>query len=271
MAIAWVNGATADGGTNPASMALTVSLTPGNYVIIGVALPTGGSVSSITDNSVTPGTYGRVSFQTVQLDVEMWVGLVPSTAPTTITVNLAGSPATGFAVLGQYSGFYGPSGVGTTASSAGSTTPGSGLNKTTLYANDFVISVLGWNISAAAPSIAQANGIMREDGNSTGAVTKVGAALVDNTSATAGTSLNNDVTLGNSESSGAVIMELFTLTPNLSVAVPSGGAGVYAGWPNSTVLVMSTFQVTDAPTYVVLSVQRPTPFNPEGSPIIVDA
>lgn len=274
MAMAWVNGTTTVSGSNPTSLALSVSLTPGNYVFIGVVLaPTTASVSSITDNSATPGAYSRVSVQTTNVDLEIWVGIVPSTAPTTITVNLTGSATGGVAVLGQYSGFFGPATVGGTGATTGSSaTPGLTPTRTISYANDFALSVIGWAIAASAPAINSNTGNLRESGSSTGA-TKVGAALVDSTSAVAGTVLTNDVSLAGptSENWAATIMDLFTLTPNANIAVPSGGSSVYAGWPSSTVLVASTFQVTDAPSYVVLSVQRPAPFSPEGSPIIVDA
>ncbi len=266
-AISWVNGTTADGGTNPTTLSLSVSLTPGNYVFIGVALPSGSSVSSIGDNST--GAYLNVVSHATNLDVEMWVGIVPTVAPTTITVNLAGSPATGFAVLSQYSGSISAI-VAPAGANGSSATPGLAPTRAITYANDYAVSVLGWNVAVLPPSITQLTGTRRESGNSTGAATKVGAALVDNTSATAGATLTNDVTLGTSETWDAVIADLYNLVTTI-IAVPSGGSLVYEGWPNSTVLVASSFQVTDAPTYVVLSRARPTPFNPEGAPIIVDA
>ena len=183
------------------SFNISHTLTNGNIDVVIVAL-TGATttVSSITDNGSSGGSayYFRNASSVTGTRVEIWstthAGITGS--PTTITVNLSGvSRIEG--ISGQYSGV---AGLGGTVATTGKTI-GPGTNQASATANGFQVAAFS---ASGTSTFSAVSGNLR-----TSVVgTTIGAALVDNTNATAGATMNNGVNLTVIEDWAAISLDL---------------------------------------------------------------
>ena len=180
MAIAYVGGATATTGTGTATT-LTVTYSSGAntlYMAFAAFLPSGTSITSITDSASNAWTF-------TNLLGSFYVAWTNSNAITPVTsVVIHASSATNIcAVLGEYSGVTTVA-VGAATAVTSATTPAS-LTKT-ITANNWLISAQGCQTSNALTTMSSSTGNMRNFATMTlsAGYGFAGVALTDNTSAT---------------------------------------------------------------------------------------
>ena len=178
MAIAQVNGTSANSGaSNVASQATSaLSTTTGNDVVVTVAL--GSTTSSVSSITPSAGSYTSWTLQSSKngsgIRVEVWTAHVTTGASTIFTVNIAGGNTTCAVCVEQYSGV---NSWGNTGSASGSAVNIDGTTNTQ-QASDWIVGGMAFACQSGDTLTATA-GTSRQ--STIPAATSVGIALYDQT------------------------------------------------------------------------------------------
>jgi len=228
-------------GTSPGALVFTVTLgappTSGNVVVLTVSAVSGGApaptVSSVTETGVTWSMV--VAQQNINVDSEIWYGVVGAGASTTITVSLSKLVTEAIADACEYSGLA-SSPLDKFASTSGTTaTTSTGTTATTTDPNELLVGSVAAVIAPSTyqPQTSATNGFTLVDGTT---IASVSEAYLENIVSSKGAYVSGTTLPSGTTYTWAGAIAAFEaisqVTMTVSYSVTGGGVGYTAPWFN---------------------------------------